>query len=129
MPCGRSMSWHGRLLCYVANRPDPVLPVATKRQPHVVRVKRVTVEVGGQAIVGAVSQGGGDRRQTAERSHAEALAHAPEPTMRSTDPERQPVPVACGKGQGGARRCRMHGAYAGLPWGNRNAWKHSCGGR
>jgi hypothetical protein len=27
----------------------------------------------------------------------------------------------------GKRRCRMHGAYAGPPRGNRNAWKH--GGR
>ncbi len=27
----------------------------------------------------------------------------------------------------GKRRCRMHGAYAGPPKGNRNAWKH--GGR
>ena len=27
----------------------------------------------------------------------------------------------------GKRRCRMHGAYAGPPQGNRNAWKH--GGR
>ena len=30
-----------------------------KGQPQVVRVERVTVEAGGQAIVGAVSQGGG----------------------------------------------------------------------
>ena len=30
-----------------------------KGQPQVVRVERVTVEAGGRAIVGAVSQGGG----------------------------------------------------------------------
>ena len=30
-----------------------------KGQPQVVRVERVTVEAGGQAIVGAVTQGGG----------------------------------------------------------------------
>jgi hypothetical protein len=70
-----------------------------KGQPQVVRVERVTVEAGGQAIVGAVSQGGGDERESAERSHAQALAYAPEPTLRSADPQRQPVPVAGGEGQ------------------------------
>jgi hypothetical protein len=53
---------------------------------QVVRVEHVTVNAGGQAIVGAVSHdrgGGGDGRQSAERSHAQALAHAPEPTLRA----------------------------------------------
>ncbi len=47
---------------------------------QVVRVEHVTVNAGGQAIVGAVSHdrgGGGDGRQSAERSDAQALAHAP----------------------------------------------------
>jgi hypothetical protein len=26
----------------------------------------------------------------------------------------------------GSRRCRMHGAYAGAPVGNANAWKHGA---
>jgi hypothetical protein len=69
-----------------------------KGQPQVVRVERVTVQAGGQAIVGAVSHpGGGDGTGSDERSHAKAtaaLAHAPEPAMRSADPEREPVPVA-----------------------------------
>src|SRR4051812_21690200 len=43
-----------------------------KGQPQVVRVERVTVEAGGRAIVGAVSQGG-DGRGTDERSPAKAL--------------------------------------------------------
>ena len=69
-----------------------------KGQPQVVRVERVTVEAGGQAIVGAVRQGGGDERGSAERSHAKQLAHAPEPPLRCADPQRQPVPVARGEG-------------------------------
>jgi hypothetical protein len=60
-----------------------------KGQPQVVRVERVTVEAGGQAIVGTVSQGGGDERGSDEQSHAKALADAPEPTLRGADPERQ----------------------------------------
>jgi hypothetical protein len=71
-----------------------------KGQPQVVRVERVTVEAGGQAIVGAVSHpGGGDERENAEQPHAQALAHAPEPSMRSADPRWQTVPVAGGEGQ------------------------------
>src|SRR5215218_4819764 len=71
-----------------------------KGQPRVVRVERVTVEAGGQAIVGAVSHpGGGDERENAEQPHAQALAHAPEPSMRSADPRWQTVPVASGEGQ------------------------------
>ena len=69
---------------------------------QVVRVEHVTVNAGGQAIVGAVSQGkgGGDGTGSDERSHAKAtaaLAHAPEPEMRRPDPEREPVPVARGE--------------------------------
>jgi hypothetical protein len=66
---------------------------------QVVRVEHVTVNAGGQAIVGAVSQGGGDGAGTDEQPHAQALAHTPEPSMRSADPERQTVPVAGSEGQ------------------------------
>jgi hypothetical protein len=70
-----------------------------KGQPQVVRVERVTVEAGGQAIVGAVTQGGGGQHKSEDRPHAQAtLAHAPEPALRSTDPQRQPVPLAGGQG-------------------------------
>src|SRR3954447_24850094 len=49
-----------------------------KGQPQVVRVERVTVEAGGQAIVGTVSQGGGAKHKSEDRPHAQAaLAHAP----------------------------------------------------
>jgi hypothetical protein len=75
-----------------------------KGQPQVVRVERVTVEAGGQAIVGAVSQGGGGAAKTEDRAHAQAeaaaaLAHAPEPALRGADAGREPVPVARGKGE------------------------------
>ena len=69
---------------------------------QVVRVEHVTVQAGGQAIVGAVTQGGGGGHQESEdRAHAQAtLAHAPEPPLRRPDPPRQHVPVAGGEGQG-----------------------------
>jgi hypothetical protein len=60
---------------------------------QVVRVEHVTVNAGGQAIVGAVSQGGSSGKSE-ERAHAHALGHAPEPTLRGTDPHREPVPIA-----------------------------------
>jgi hypothetical protein len=68
---------------------------------QVVRVEHVTVQAGGQAIVGAVSQGqgGGDGRGSDERPHAKALAHAPEPAVRGADPGREAVPVAGGGGE------------------------------
>ena len=74
-----------------------------KGQPQVVRVERVTVEAGGQAIVGAVAHpggGGGSGAGSDERPHAKALAHAPEPPLRGADAGREPVPVAGGQGEG-----------------------------
>src|SRR4051795_332970 len=64
-----------------------------KGQPQVVRVERVTVEAGAQAIVGSITQGGGGApNKSEEQPHAQAaLAHAPEPMLRSPDPLRQPV--------------------------------------
>jgi hypothetical protein len=61
---------------------------------QVVRVEHVTVNAGGQAIVGAVSQGGGDGARSEERAHAHALGNAQEPTLWGPDPQREPVPVA-----------------------------------
>jgi hypothetical protein len=67
---------------------------------QVVRVEHVTVQAGGQAIVGAVSKGGGDGGGSDERSHAKgaaALAHAPECPLRCPDPQGDPVPLARGE--------------------------------
>ena len=48
-----------------------------------VRVEHVTVNAGGQAIVGNVQAGVGVKPNKEEQSHAKSLAHAPEPQMRS----------------------------------------------
>jgi hypothetical protein len=70
-----------------------------KGQPQVVRVERVTVEAGGQAIVGAVAQGGGGHGRSEDQPHARAaITHAPEPVLRGADPQRAPVPAAAGRG-------------------------------
>jgi hypothetical protein len=54
-----------------------------------VRVEHVTVQAGGQAIVGHVeTPGGGDRPKSEDQPYAKQIAHAPQP-----DKEREPVPV------------------------------------
>ncbi len=59
-----------------------------------VTVEHVHVHSGGQAVVGAVSgPGGGVRSIEEERPHA-AIAHGGEPTLRSADEKREPLPVA-----------------------------------
>src|SRR4051794_24293531 len=66
---------------------------------QVVRVEHVTVQAGGQAIVGAVTQGGGGQQESEDRPHtSRSITHAPEPEMRGADPLRQPVPLAGGEG-------------------------------
>jgi hypothetical protein len=53
-----------------------------------VTVEHVHVHSGGQAIVGTVeSPGGGDHSKLEAQPHAKQIAHAPEPPMRSTDPQ------------------------------------------
>jgi hypothetical protein len=60
-----------------------------------VTVEHVHVHAGGQAIVGNVNgPGEGDQSKPEEQPHAKQIAHAPEPAMRSANPEREPVPVA-----------------------------------
>jgi hypothetical protein len=57
-----------------------------------VRVEHVTVNAGGQAIVGNVQGGGGVSQKSEDLAHAE-LTHAPEPEMRSPfAAERETVP-------------------------------------
>jgi hypothetical protein len=76
---------------------------------QVVRVEHVTVEAGGQAIVGAVTQGGGGQNGNEDQPHAQAtLAHAPEPALRCQDTAREPVPVA-----GGERQAKVSDARRG----------------
>jgi hypothetical protein len=59
-----------------------------------VTVEHVHVHEGGQAIVGSVETGGGVAGKSQEQAHAHALPHAPQPTLWSEDPEREPVPLA-----------------------------------
>jgi hypothetical protein len=59
-----------------------------------VTVEQVHVYPGGQAIVGNV-EGGGGKSKTTEQSHAQTLAHAPEPPLRSPlQANGQAVPIA-----------------------------------
>jgi hypothetical protein len=73
-----------------------------KGQPQVVRVERVTVNAGGQAVVGTVARGrGGSGAGSDERPHAPAaLAHEPGVPLRGADAGREPVSVAGGEGEG-----------------------------
>jgi hypothetical protein len=60
-----------------------------------VTVEHVHVHEGGQAVVGVVENPGrGSQRKSADQCDAKQIAYAPQPTMRSTDTERQPVPVS-----------------------------------
>jgi hypothetical protein len=60
-----------------------------------VTVEHVHVHSGGQAVVGVVAPtGGGHRSKSEEQSHAEQIAHAPEPAMWSAHEEGDTVPVA-----------------------------------
>jgi hypothetical protein len=59
-----------------------------------VTVEHVHVHSGGQAVVGvAETPGGGSQRKSEDQSHAKQIAHAPQPTMRSPDAEREPMPL------------------------------------
>ena len=59
-----------------------------------VTVEHVHVHAGAQAVVGTVETGGGVASKIERQPHAQALAHAPIPPMRSPDQEREFVPVA-----------------------------------
>jgi hypothetical protein len=49
----------------------------------------------GKAVVGMVeTQGEGDGQKTEDQPHAKQTAHAPQPPMRSTNAEPNPVPIA-----------------------------------
>nr|WP_159713293.1 hypothetical protein [Geminicoccus flavidas] len=64
-----------------------------------VRVEHVTVQAGGQAIVGNVTAGSGDGRRSIDQAHTPALADAGLPTLRGQDPTRDRMPRTSGPGQ------------------------------
>jgi hypothetical protein len=58
-------------------------------------VEHVHVYSGGQAVVGMIATpGGGERPKSEDQPHAMHIARASQPTVRSADKERDPVPVA-----------------------------------
>src|SRR4051794_14715226 len=59
-----------------------------------VTVQHVTVNEGGQAIVGAVEAGGGVPSEKRKQPNAKALRHAPVAPLWGKDQEREPVPLA-----------------------------------
>src|ERR1700730_12284381 len=74
---------------------SPIAPPHTqftaRRMLQKVTVEHVHVHEGGQAIVGNV-EGGGIRTKSENQPHA--ITHAPGETLRSTNTEREAVPVA-----------------------------------
>jgi hypothetical protein len=58
-----------------------------------VTVEHVHVHEGGQAVVGIVTTGGGDRQKSEDQPHARQITYAPGATMPCADAPRGPVPV------------------------------------
>jgi hypothetical protein len=61
-------------------------------------VEHVHVYHGGQAIVGAVHQGGGARTKAEGQPHAQAITHEPGAALPCPDPQGKAVPVPSGEG-------------------------------
>ena len=102
---------------------------------QVVRVEHVTVQAGGQAIVGAVTQGGGGHQESEDRAHAQRAGSRKYAAIRNprAEPSSIPTPdqpwpmhlsLRCGartrRGSPcrspavkGRERCRMHGGATG----------------
>ena len=60
-----------------------------------VTVEHVHVHAGGQAVVGTVETPGiGNRPESEGQPDAKQISHAPQPTMRGADKERESLPVA-----------------------------------
>ena len=73
---------------------DALNPHRGKGQQKVT-VENVHVHSEGQTVVGTVEAPGvGDRGKNEDQPHAKQIAHAPQPTMRTPDTEREPMPVA-----------------------------------
>ena len=65
-----------------------------------ITVEHVNVHAGGQAIVGAVTSGGGDRQQSEQLTDAtREITHEPGSPMRSPDSERATMPIASSAGE------------------------------
>jgi hypothetical protein len=65
-----------------------------------ITVEHVNVHAGGQAIVGAVTPGGGGRQQSEQLTDAtREITHEPGSPMRSPDSERATMPIASSAGE------------------------------
>jgi hypothetical protein len=65
-----------------------------------VTVEHVHVHAGGQAIVGAVTPGGGGKEKLEKQAHApQGISHEQGAPMWSPDPEGNAVPIADGEGK------------------------------
>jgi hypothetical protein len=64
-----------------------------------VTVEHVHVHAGGQAIVGAVTQGGRGAEKTEEPDATRGIAYEPSTPLRSPDPERELVPITGSAGE------------------------------
>ncbi len=95
-----TISRANKLLGTFTRQVEALAALRGKTTQQKVTVKHVHVHEGGQAIVGNVTPAPGGRQKSRRKPHAEALTHAPEPTLRSEgeDTERGAVPVA-GNGQ------------------------------
>jgi len=65
-----------------------------QKAQQTVRVERVYVNEGGQAIVGNVQRGGAQQKAEGQSHEQDAVTHAPVTPMRSEEPSRETVPVA-----------------------------------
>jgi hypothetical protein len=77
-----------------------------------ITVEHVTVNAGGQAIVGTVTPGGRGRTEQKFEEQPNAtgeIAHQPSRPLRSPDPGRETVPVASGAGQAPVSNARWCG--------------------
>ena len=61
-----------------------------------VTVEHVHVHAGGQALVGMVAPPGeGGQAKLEDQPHAKQITHAPQPPLRSVDPTKNAMPIAC----------------------------------
>jgi hypothetical protein len=74
---------------------DPAPEATGGKGQQKVTAEHVHVHEGGQAVVGIVENPErGSQRKSLDQCDAKQIAYAPQPTMRSTDTEREPVPVS-----------------------------------
>ena len=111
----------GRLTRTFAQQMEALKRYRTGGQQKVT-VEHVTVQAGGQTIVGVVEQGVGPRRiMRINPRHSSFAMHRSARCAATSKRSGKPCQAPA---VSGARVCRMHGAGGGAPAGNRNALRH-----